>query len=441
MWQRLNIRREALLLFIAGLYLSFSATRFFLAFTRGLNDHSGDFLANFPAMPLVIKYNSQLYSTIPVQECAWGTSDTWWLGPFHHIIHLPLSLFAPSIWSYFLILSVFYMISMIAVFFGLSKHYGQGERHILFTMLIFAVAMSDFALLEAMKMKSVELMEFLMLIVAMMLFKTGKDRAAGIFIGMAAMLKILPIIFLPYIILKKRKAFLSFFVTVGIIVIFMQFLMGFENWAMFIEGRATSHGVPTINALVDGKSLETGYLDPTFYVFLRSFYYDTVLINDAIPKITYKSTNFIILNWVFVFIVCMLVSFAVWLIRKSRDVFFDFSVITSLMIIMFPHGETNYPIFALIGMFYILHLAISNPSIVKTKGIFYLLFVIFLIILHLQGCLIPFTLMDRFFSVRPGYFLFCTAYGFQGLGTFMLLCMIYLYGYKRVTYSNGINPI
>lgn len=175
----------------------------------------GDFYASFPA-PVVANWNPALMKSFDRPEHTMNLfPGKWMYGPAMHAITLPLTLL-PS------------RVAVCAVWEALNLGIIAVAGWLLFGALFtsgslwpvggiyWLMWLNFYPLLDSLSQGNIEILELLLLTAAFVLLRRGgstawrlglsPDTVAGILIGVAAMTKFLPAIFIPYLLVKKTLA-------------------------------------------------------------------------------------------------------------------------------------------------------------------------------------------------------------------------------------------
>jgi hypothetical protein len=212
----------------AILVIAWSAIHFAVSGIRQpLANFYGDFLAAFPSWQFAATLGRlDLYSRLAY---IWGPPPLWNYGPLLHFVTLPL-LALPSLRSaYVALLMVDYLIlaATIVVAIGILDDW---KPTLPTAIIVIAVFCNFNPLYEGLTQRVIELFELLLIFAAFAWLQRGRDTAAGAAIGAAAMLKFLPLIFLPWLVLKRRwralGGALAVIVPTGIAT---QFVLGWQN--------------------------------------------------------------------------------------------------------------------------------------------------------------------------------------------------------------------
>jgi len=203
-----NIKDKIFLIFFLP-FFPISIYRFYLAIHRGWNSYTGELFANFPFYILLPHYNPILHQRLTDSGQIWFT-DSWFYGPVHHFWLFPATFFFQSIDIFFHTLLIFYACLIIFVAFQLYKAIKENTGPVFF-IAYFTIFLGSFQLLDNLQMRNVELLEFSLIIFAYLCLRKNRDYAAGSLLCFAAMAKLFPFIFLPYLLIKKDLSVSSVF--------------------------------------------------------------------------------------------------------------------------------------------------------------------------------------------------------------------------------------
>jgi hypothetical protein len=215
--------------------LLYSIVHFALTGVRQpLANFQGDFLASFPSWPMSFFFGRlDLYNGALAEH--WGPPPLWLYGPVLHAITSPLMAF-PSLQSaYVAWLFVNYLFVVLTAVFAMRII--DNGRPTWTTAIVVVFVFCNFnPLYEALTQRTIELFELLLLFAAYALLRKGRETAAGVAIGTAAMAKFLPIIFLPWLVLKRKwDAVGAALLVIFPIAVVTEFVLGWENNATLIQ--------------------------------------------------------------------------------------------------------------------------------------------------------------------------------------------------------------
>lgn len=207
----------------------------FTGLRQPLQNFYGDFLASFPVRKLaVLAGRPDLWSGSLAERWthmfSWGHPDIWYYGPLEHLIAAPLLAF-PSLRSAY-VAWLFVNLIFVAVTIVIAAK-------ILDDVLVAVVAFLNFnPLYEAITQRTIEIFELLLLFAAYALYRRGRDSACGAAIGAAAMAKFLPIIYLPWLVLKRKwRAVIATTAVIVPIAIATQLVLGWQNNGTLLQAK------------------------------------------------------------------------------------------------------------------------------------------------------------------------------------------------------------
>ncbi len=429
---------------ILGIFLiSIAFIRFGISIDRaiqigqGYESIQGELLANFPMYFILENYNMELYNSVKSSGGTWFEGG-WFYGPMHHMAHIPLLIVANSIQGFFNILLFLYVISSISFIYIFSKYFFKDYDKLFFVYII-ALTMGNFSFLENIQQRNSELLEFLLLFIALFAAKHNRSMVLGVSLSSAFLVKLLPIIFFPYLILKKHyKAALYYTIFVTIISVLTSSILGWDNWKLLSS--MSEHGMPTIGKILDNQLFaDISQQRGSFYTFILSFISDVEVTNQA-TIVKYSFAYIGVINWLFIIICLMLSTLTARIVYlNKKDVFFDFALIATLMLIVYPRVNPHYYIFALFGIYYVTYIFFQYKEINKINIINILLY---LVILLLLGEFIPFSIINHIFDLNYPFFHFIASYGLQGFGVFLLWCLLILVApVKLLKYKRENKPL
>ncbi len=403
------------------IFLISSLIRFTVALNRGWNFHMGELLVSFPMYPVLESYNYNLYlSTHNYQHFG---ETLWFYGPFSHLVHYPIILLAPNLNFFMRFMLVFYVCALFITLFYFSKLHNEKQNYI-YTIFLFGLTLGDFSVLENLQGKQIELMEFIFLLIAFLCLKYKKYWLSGFSLCLAATAKLLPFIFFPYLIIKKRyKSIIAFIILLLLIIFITELTLGWENYLMFNRQFTNyNYGSLSVETFIGTQPFRNiSQSHGSFYTFILSFFSD-IDLNHYIPRVRYLSDNYILPNWIFIATVVIMTIASFMVIYKSKNNYLlDLAIISSLMLSILPHCAPHFYIFSLFGLYYILHLLLNPIKIyhyIKINK--YIIILIFILINLLLGGFIPFFIYNKLLNFKSSHFHFMTAYGLQGFGTFIL---------------------
>ena len=306
---------------------------------QGNEKRTGDFWSTFPP-PFVDSYNPALRSKTIVID--WYGRTLWGYGPVQHFATVGLTFFRDIrlvglVWLFinYLILGA----SLALIFSALQDRIPRAPL----TYIILAVWLNFWPLFRALEENVIEVFELFLIILSLNALMKGKEIVSGTAMGIAAMTKFLPVIFLPYFLVKKRfRAFLAMALTLIVIALFTQVSLGWEKSEMlqrFVkeikEDRYdyTYWRSQTIASAIERLCSASDYSTAKIY--------NPSVKRPALARRLVKSA-------------VALVGIPIFLLlfrgRDRKDIYpLEFALLSLSMILLVTHGEHYYPIFALIG--------------------------------------------------------------------------------------------
>jgi hypothetical protein len=221
--------------FAAVLALLYSAVHFAMSGVRQpLANSYGDFLASFPSWTMAFFFGRlDLYEGSLAQ--AWGPPPIWHYGPLLHAVTVPLIAFPSLRSAYVAWLFVNYLVVALTAVLAI-RIIDDGRPTVATTLVVVFVFCNFNPLYEALTQRNIELFELLLLFAAYELLGRGRETASGIAVGTAAMAKFLPLIFLPWFVLKRKwDALNGALAVIFPIVVVAQFVLGWENSGIVIQ--------------------------------------------------------------------------------------------------------------------------------------------------------------------------------------------------------------
>jgi len=228
-----------------GLALLYSALHFAITGVRQpLANFSGDFLASFPAWKVALLCGRlDLYRGSLSNK--WGPPPIWHYGPLEHVITLPLFAF-PTLRSAY-VAWLFVNIAFVAISIALAARVARSA------LVAIVVFLNFNPLYEALTLRTIELFELILLFAAYLLYERRRDAACGFAIGTAAMAKFLPLIFIPWLILKGRwRAVAAALAVIVPTAVLTQIVLGWQNSGILKQLREGSFLTGETNQSLSG---------------------------------------------------------------------------------------------------------------------------------------------------------------------------------------------
>lgn len=418
------------LLWLLLLFYPIAVARFLQMVSHAWSSYLGEFFATFPFYFLLERYNPLLYQSVTAVKAGWFP-HSWYYGPLHHLWLFPVTFFVHSVDVFLRFLFIFYILLIIIVPLLLCNTINR-NRSFLFLAGFFTIILGSFSVLENLKQRNVELLEFSLIIMAYLCLRKNRDYAGGSLLCFAAMAKLLPFIFLPYLFVKKRfKALIAFFITFIVIFITTQVTLGWQNWAVLDrETMETSKLALSVDQFL-GKAYFTPISQArgSFYSFILSFF-SKVDMSSYVPVVIYK--NFLIPNLLYIFLSFLFLAYSFFLFYrngKKGDLFHEFSILLLTMLLVSHHTNPHYYIFTLFAFIGILKFytydLINYRLTIRTQ---ISIISIFIFTLLSTGNLVPLSIYNKIFPLKNSAFHYFTTYGIFGLSTLILwFLMLWIY--------------
>ncbi|MCX5694986.1 MAG: glycosyltransferase family 87 protein [Candidatus Omnitrophica bacterium] len=430
-----------ILIFFLSILLAFlSSARFARAAFIAWNSFSGELLANFPFYFTLKSINPALYNSISSYPDLPWFNGGWFYGPIHHIWLFPFILISGSIQVFFRSLLIFYCASIIFIARLFYKQILSGIVSKVYPLLFTAIFFGAFALMDNLTQRNVELFELLLIIAAFIALSKKREYLGGICLCLAATAKLLPFIFLPYLIVKKRKKAVIAFLGTFLVIIFLgQLFLRWQKYLVFDFSSMAHQGIIPEASSLFGQT----YLSPIRHTnsslcgFILSFFAH-IDMSKQIPQVTYLTHNFFLPNVIFIFIALsiFLVSFFFFYKTAQKgNLLYEFSLVCLVMLLVSTHVNPHYYVFtilAAVSILYFLFITGENVNFKRRQRLFTIF--IYICALLLSGFLIPFTLYGKMFHLKNVVFHYFTTYNILALGTLVLwfiLIRLYVYDYVQ----------
>ena len=313
------------------------------------SSHADDFAPIYVAAQLVAEgktaslydHHPYLFHIVPPGEFTETAKEIGFRGFLHPYVHLPLVsfLFHPLLFiPYGNMTKLLLLINFLAVilsFYLVLKLIGRGFNLRWFSIAI--LAMTCFSPLRyGLWLGQTSPLIFLGITSLCYLAIAGYPKTSGFILGGIISLKITPIIFLLYFLIRKKWSLvISSFITLTVIGVFSVLFMGWESNMIFLQNIIRLNGLSLAswnNQSLDGFLLRWGTDAPHLY-------------NWCLLKLTFnmKALKYFVLSSVFL----------LWLFillrsedsnEKNRDLL-DFSLTLILLVIFSPISWSHYLLF------------------------------------------------------------------------------------------------
>ncbi len=214
---------------LAAAALLYSALHFAAAGVRTpLTNFYSDFLAAFPSWGMSFFFGRlDFYNGSLANE--WGPPPIWYYGPLLHAVTAPLFAF-PSLRSAYLAWLFVNYLFVVAIAVIAMRVIDNGRPRAATVIVVVFVLCNFNPLYEALTQRNIEILELLLLFGAFAFYRRGRETACGAMVGLAATAKFLPIIFLPWFVLKRRwDALTAAILAILPFLVVTQFVLGWES--------------------------------------------------------------------------------------------------------------------------------------------------------------------------------------------------------------------
>jgi hypothetical protein len=216
----------------------------------------GDFLASFPSWQLSVLLNRQdLYKgslAEPWSRMFHSRHPLWHYGPVEHLITLPLFAFPDLRSAYIGWLLVNYLFLIAILILAARVFESGGSSRIWWSVSTIAI-LNYGPLYEALTQRTIEIFELLLIFAALAMMRRGHEARGGFTIGIAAMTKFLPLIFLPYFLVKhKFRALIAAMMAIIPIAIATELVLGWRYSGTLVQLRHGSFIASEVNQSLSG---------------------------------------------------------------------------------------------------------------------------------------------------------------------------------------------
>jgi hypothetical protein len=397
------------------------------------NIYAGELLAAFPGHLVLDRLNPQLYAEAPVPwvPSTWEGARAWFYGPFHHIAYLPLLAVAPSmaaLWHSLLLIQIVAVTVLLAAVARTDQEVRDGRR-LLFFLLLCGLAFNQFAVLDNLRQRNTELLEFALLLGALWALSRAREMSGGAMMALAGLTKLLPMVFFLLIPARGlKRAFAGYAGAALAVVLLAQLLLGWQNYVLFQPRVATSHGFPTV-AAVRGEQPLTEPSDQrgSLYTFVLSPFYDIEFLpGHSSPTVRRAASNFLVPNLLFEGLVLFILGATIVAIRRTgNDWLFAFGLLGCVTLLASPRTNPHYYVFPLFGVFWFARRFLDRAESGRFDRADVALAAALGAVLLAFGSLVPLGVVDRLFGLVPAtYFSMLAVYGIQGAATFSLWALL-----------------
>ena len=350
-----------------------------------------------------------------------SSSKHWQYGPMLHYILFPFLFFNSYKIASYTWLIFCHMFLLVSMFLWYKMLFIDKKHHSFSVLCIYlALWFNFFPLYEALCTRNIEIVELLFLSSTFYFLLKKKDGVSGIFLGMAVMTKFLPLIFIPYFLLKRKFRLITYaLITLIVIGVSAEFSLGWKNSHTFAQFDWTgasnmtfyeSQSIPTwINRL---------FAESPTHANMTSFY-GAKIENAPMTRFVVKTILLLIL---------IFYAIVFFFSRKKLISIFEIALIFILMIALPQHNHIYYLCFLLIPFSISLYYYIVSKfdqDFIK-KDVFIFIFSYFLI-----GIIVPVSLLTALFSVYSLSFI--SIYQFYSIPVYGYLLLLAWLTAKQIT--------
>src|SRR3954452_17207983 len=386
--------RKAAAAVVVGLAWIYTAAHFAMTGVRQpLGNFTGDFLASFASWRVsVLTGRLDMFNGSLAGWWAMKFSNyrpLWHYGPVEHLVTLPLFAFRDLRTAYIAWLIANYVFLAFILVLACSV-FQSGRSRWLWRSIVGIAGLNYGPLYEALTQRNIEIFELLLILAAYALFLRGRAAGAGGAIGLAAMSKFLPLIFLPYFFVKRQvRALCSSVITIAVIATATEAVLGWRYSGTVVQ-------------------LGRGGLD----------YHDTdQSLAGMIRRLLVWTRSPLSFSMVSFGAILAALAGVAWLFLRARNCAaitdLEWSTLIAVMVLLPPHNEQYY--FVLLLFPYLALLARElRPNRSPHRARRWWLAISFL----LTGTLIPLSVLTRL--IRANFFDAYLAYGIPFVGAAIL---------------------
>lgn len=410
-----------------------AAARVTEAVLRSWNFYGGELLAAFPGHLVLEWLNPRVYAEAPAPwvPATWTGTRAWFYGPFHHLAYLPLLAVSPSLawfWHSLLVVQILALCGGLAALAHGATDVPAKHR-LLFFLLTIGLTFNQFAVLDNLRLRHTEILEFVLLLGALWALYRRREAAGGALMALAALTKLLPAVF--FLLLPARRltrGIGGYAMAAAVVAVLTQLLLGWQNYSLFQTQVANAHGLPT-TAAMRGEQPFTEPSDQrgSLYTFLlRPYYRIEFPAGNPSPTVRSATSDFLVPNLTFVGIVLLVgVLTIVALRRTGSDWLFAFGLLGCLTLIASPRCNPHYYVFPLFGVFWFARRFVQRAAADAVALCDVILAVALVCVMLAFGSVVPFGIVDRLFGLVPTTcFSMLAVYGIQGAATLVLWILL-----------------
>lgn len=259
----------------------------------------------------------------------------WNYGPVPHFLTLPFVFMSTKAQALTIILGINLAFAFMSALLWMRLVVGARVR-LLLMWGIACIWLNYFPLLEALAGREIEVFELFLITVAIWALRRQRQTLAGVAIGVAAMTKFLPAIFIPYLFIKRfHRAFWVAVITTLLLGGLGQWLLGFEHSVTLSLLREEVGGhIPQVSAPHQALA---SVLYKMFTLFDPQQRHPVILFHEILRPLgmLLQATLLVGCGWF------------LWRWRQSRLLELEAALMAIVMVLAAPHANTYYLVFVL----------------------------------------------------------------------------------------------
>jgi len=259
----------------------------------------------------------------------------WNYGPVPHFLTLPFVFVSTKAQALTIILGINLVFTFISACLWTRMVGGDRLRPLLIGGIA-CVWLNYFPLLEALAGREIEVLELFLITVAMWALRRQRQTLAGVGIGVAAMTKFLPAIFIPYLLIKRfHRAFWVAVITTLLLGGLGQWLLGFEHSVTLSLLREETGG--QIHQVSAPHQALASVLYKMFTHFDPQQRHPVILYHEILRP----------LGMILQAALLLVCGGFLWRWRQSRLLELETALLAIVMVLAAPHANTYYLVFVL----------------------------------------------------------------------------------------------
>jgi hypothetical protein len=249
--------RKAWRAFVVVLAWLYTAAHFASSGIRQpLANFKGDFLASFPSWQLsVFLGRLDLYKGSLAERWSrmyHSPHPLWHYGPVEHLITLPLFAF-PDLRSAYIAWLLVNYVFLIGILILAARVFGKGRPKWIWWSASTMAILNYGPMYEALTQRTIEVFELLLIFAAYAMIRRDRTASSGFTIGIAAMAKFLPLIFLPYFLVKRKsRTLIASILAILPIAIATELVFGWRYSGTLVQLRHGSFIASDLNQSLSG---------------------------------------------------------------------------------------------------------------------------------------------------------------------------------------------